>query len=50
MKKILSALVAVSIIAGVSAPAFAESQMQNCPFTDRSLCVVESIYSANEAD
>lgn len=42
MKKIVVALLSLTMIAGVTAPAFAWAA-ENCPFTEKSMCVVESL-------
>ncbi len=47
MKKVAAFLVGLALVAGVSAPAFAQSTWKNCPFQDSSLCKVESIGSLN---
>ena len=47
MKKVAALLVGLTLVAGVAAPAFAQSTWKNCPFQDSSLCKVESIGSLN---
>lgn len=47
MKKVAAFLVGLALVAGVAAPAFAQSTWKNCPFQDSSLCKVESIGSLN---
>lgn len=42
MKKFAAALLGLSLLAGIAAPAFAWDA-DNCPFSDASLCVVETI-------
>lgn len=46
MKKITLALLSLTMIAGVTAPAFAWNA-SNCPFSDAGMCVVESIAPMN---
>jgi hypothetical protein len=49
MKKILSAILALTIVAGIAAPAFAWTG-DTCPFKDKSMCVTESLSSVNYGD
>ncbi|AVF04813.1 hypothetical protein C4375_14630 [Devosia sp. I507] len=42
MKKILSAILALTIVAGVAAPAFAWTG-DTCPFSDKSMCDVVTL-------
>ncbi|GAB5430417.1 MAG: hypothetical protein Devi2KO_38760 [Devosia indica] len=42
MKMILSAILALTIVAGVAAPAFAWTG-NTCPFTDKSMCDVVTL-------
>ncbi|MBB4051636.1 hypothetical protein GGR20_001272 [Devosia subaequoris] len=42
MNKIVSALIALTIVAGIAAPAFAWTG-DTCPFTDKSMCDVVSL-------
>ncbi|MEQ9635839.1 MAG: hypothetical protein RLW68_07105 [Devosia marina] len=47
MNKILSAFIALTIIAGVAAPAFAWTG-DTCPFSDKSMCVVKSLTDTSD--
>lgn len=42
VKQILSAILALVLVAGIAAPAFAWDET-NCPFTDASMCKTETI-------
>jgi hypothetical protein len=50
MKKLVSALVALALLAGAAAPAFAQSEIQNCAFKDKSLCVNTLLGETNIGD
>ncbi|MHA6297631.1 hypothetical protein [Devosia sp. CAU 1758] len=50
MKKILAALLALTLAAGIAAPAFAWDA-DNCPFTDKSMCdVSKSLLDTTDDD
>ena len=40
MKKIIAAIFALSLFAGVAAPAFAAEAEANCPYINKSMCEV----------
>lgn len=42
MKKLVASIIAMTIVAGVAAPAFAW-EAKSCPFTDKSMCGTQSI-------
>ncbi len=45
MKKTIALLLGLVMVAGAAAPSMAQATWKDCPFTDNSLCVVESIQS-----
>ena len=47
MKKILTAVFALTLVTSIAAPAFAWTA-DTCPFTDKALCVTESLSSQTD--
>jgi hypothetical protein len=45
MKKTIALLLGLAIFAGAAAPSMAQATWKDCPFTDKSMCVMESIQS-----
>lgn len=47
MKKIFALILATVMVAGAAAPSFAATSGDQCSFTDKSLCVSQSLSEIN---